>query len=225
MTSKTATRARPNHRPAGPAGRRRRSSRNVLPAIVGLVGVMAIVAILIGLATGPADKASLPSQTGEVRVTGAALTPFAPSGTDPAIGRTIPEVRGAGFDGRPLIVAPGGTAKLMIFLAHWCSHCQAEVPRIVDWLAAGRLAGAELVAVSTGVDPNRPNYPPSAWLIEEAWTVPTIADDPSGGAAKAYGLTGYPYFVAVKADGTVAGRASGEQTLEQLQALIAAAHR
>ena len=42
-------------------------------------------------------------------------------------------------------------------------------------------------------------------------------------AGEAFGLTGYPYFVAVKADGMVAARASGEQSLEQLQAMIAAA--
>lgn len=36
-------------------------------------------------------------------------------------------------------------------------------------------------------------------------------------------LAAAPYLVAVKADGTVAARASGEPTLEQLQALIALA--
>jgi hypothetical protein len=73
------------------------------------------------------------------------------------------------------------------------------------------------------VDAARPNYPPSEWLAREDWAIPTIADDTEGTAGDAFGLTGYPYFVAVKADGTVAARASGEQTLEQLQAMIALA--
>ena len=223
--SKATTHPRPRPgRVTTPAPRRRQParSRKVMPAVVGLVGAMAIVAVLIGLTTGPADKASVESQTGEVRVAGAALTPYTPGPADPSVGRTIPELKGYTFDSEPLTIAPDGQAQLVVFVAHWCSHCQAEVPRIVDWLAAGRLAGADLVAVSTGVDPTRPNYPASAWLEREDWTIPTMTDDTDGTAGEAFGVTGYPYFVAVRADGTVAARASGEQSLEQLQAMIAA---
>ena len=76
------------------------------------------------------------------------------------------------------------------------------------------------MGVSGGVNASRPNYPPSAWLEREDWTIPTMIDDTDG---TAYGLTAYPDFVAVKADGTVAARATGQLTLEQLQALIAGA--
>ena len=222
--SKASTRPRPV-RAAPPAPRRRRPdrSRKVLPVVVGLVGAMAVVAVLIGITMAPSDTVSIQSQTGEVRLAGAALTPYTPGAADPSVGRPIPEVRGYTFDNQPLAITPAGGARIVIFVAHWCNHCQAEVPRIVDWLAAGRLPGVELVAVSTGVDANRPNYPPSEWLEREDWAIPTITDDTDGTAAQAFGLTGYPYFVAVKADGTVAARASGELPLEQLQALIGAA--
>jgi thiol-disulfide isomerase/thioredoxin len=217
---KTSTRSRPAHA-VPPAPRRRRPTRSnkVLPVVIGLVGAMALVAVLIGLTVGASDKVAMVSQTGEVRVAGAALTPYTPA-ADPSVGRPIPELRGYSFDNQPITVAAAGDAKIVIFLAHWCNHCQAEVPRIVDWLAAGRLPAVQMVAVSTGVDANRPNYPPSAWLEREDWTIPTITDDTDGTAGAAFGLTGYPYFVAVKADGTVAARASGELTLEQLQAMI-----
>ena len=222
--SKASTRPRPV-RAAPPAPRRSRSdrSRKVLPVVVGLVGAMAIVAVLIGLTMAPSDRVSIESQTGEVRVAGAALTPYSAGAADPSVGRPIPELRGYTFDNQPITVTPAGDPKIVIFVAHWCNHCQAEVPRIVDWLAAGRLSGVQLVAVSSGVDANAPNYPPSKWLEREDWAIPTVTDDTDGTAAQAFGLTGYPYFVAVKADGTVAARASGELPLEQLQALIAAA--
>ena len=44
-----------------------------------------------------------------------------------------------------------------------------------------------------------------------------MADSRDGTAAKAYGLTAYPYFVLVNADGTVAGRGSGELPEDQTQ--------
>jgi cytochrome c biogenesis protein CcmG/thiol:disulfide interchange protein DsbE len=222
--SKASTRPRPV-RAAPPAPRRRQPdrSRKVLPVVIGLAGAMALVAVLIGLTLDPSDTVSIQSQTGEVRVAGEALTPYTPGAADPSVGRPIPELKGYTFDNQPLTIRPAGDAKVVIFVAHWCNHCQAEVPRIVDWLAAGRLAGVHLVAVSSGVDANAPNYPPSEWLEGEDWAIPTITDDTDGTAAQAFGLTGYPYFVAVEADGTVAGRASGELPLQQLQALIALA--
>lgn len=226
--SKTSTRQRPAHA-APPAPRRPRRARarstKVLPAVVGLVGALAVVAVVIGITAGSSDKVSVASQTNEVRVAGAALTPYTTGSADASAGRRIPELKGYSFTGEPISVSPDGGAKIVIFVAHWCPHCQAEVPRIVDWLAAGRLPGVQLVAVSTAVDATRPNYPPSAWLSREDWTIPTIADDTHNSAGNAFGVTGYPYFVTVKADGTVAARASGEQSLEQLQAMIAIAKR
>jgi len=219
--SKPTTRPRPAHVTRPPS--RRARSRKVLPAVIGLVGAMAIVAVVIGLAVGSADKVPVTSQTGEVRVAGAALTPYVPGQQDASVGRPIPQLRGSTFDGEAITIAAGGEPKIVVFVAHWCSHCQAEVPSIVDWLAAGRLPGAGIVAVSTGVDASRPNYPPSAWLEREDWTIPTMTDDTDATAGAAYGLTAYPYFVAVKADGTVAARATGQLTLDQLQALIGAA--
>jgi thiol-disulfide isomerase/thioredoxin len=197
----------------------------VLPAVIGVVGAMAIVAVMIGLALGPSDKATIGSQTGEVRVAGAALTPYAPGADDPAVGRPVPQLRGTTFEGETITIGATGQPTIVMFVAHWCSHCQAEVPRVVDWLAAGRLAGADFVAVSTGVNLARPNYPPLAWLEREDWTIPTMKDDTDGSAGSAFGLTGYPYFVAVTADGTVAARTSGELILPELQALIVVAQR
>lgn len=112
----------------------------------------------------------------------------------------------------------------MLFVAPWCPHCQREVPFIVDHLGANPLPDdVELVTVSTSVDEKAPNYPPDEWLDEEGWPFPVLADAESGDAATAYGLTAFPYFVAIDAEGTVVERASGELTAEQLDALVEAA--
>ena len=113
-----------------------------------------------------------------------------------------------------------GKPKLIVFLAHWCPHCQREVPVVQAWIDAnGMPAGVELISVVTAIDPNRPNYPPDAWLASEHWQVPVIVDA-TGQVATSYGLTAFPYWVAVGADGTVAQRLTGELTPEQLDALV-----
>jgi hypothetical protein len=101
--SKATIRPRPAHA-ATPAPRRPRPdrSRNVLPVVVGLVGAMALVAVVIGITMGPSDKVSVASQTGEVRVAGAALTAYSAGAADASVGRPIPELRGYSFDGQPI---------------------------------------------------------------------------------------------------------------------------
>lgn len=50
-----------------------------------------------------------------------------------------------------------------------------------------------------------------------------LADSEATAAARSLGLTSFPYFVAVRADGTVAERAAGEITDEQFDQLVDAA--
>ena len=55
-----------------------------------------------------------------------------------------------------------------MFLAHWCPHCQAEVPRIVTLAKAGAFDGLDVASVATGTSSQYPNYPPSAWLARRS---------------------------------------------------------
>jgi hypothetical protein len=96
------------------------------------------------------------------------------------------------------------------------------VPLLIGLAQDGVFDGVKVSAVATGTNDQADNYPPSAWLEREDWPFPVMADSPDGTAAKAYGLTSYPYFVLVNADGTVAGRGSGELPEDQLKANIKA---
>lgn len=196
----------------------------------GLVALLAVLAIVIGV-TGDdggsddgADGGTSLQETAAVEVTGAALPRLDDPSADPAVGQAAPTVTGVSFDGSPVTLAPQGEAQLIVFVAHWCPHCQAEVPVITEWLADnGDPEGVELRAVSTGVNAAAPNYPPSAWLEEEGWPIPTLIDEPDSVAANAYGLSAFPFFVAVNDQGQVVARISGELTVAQLEALVAAA--
>ena len=98
-------------------------------------------------------------------------------------------------------------------------------PLVQAWIDSGAApTDVDIVAVATAIDPNRPNYPPDAWLEGEGWTPPVIVD-PAGSVAEAYGLSALPFWVFVNADGTVAGRLAGELPIADLESVIAALDR
>lgn len=186
----------------------------IAAVVVVLVGVAAVIAVASGGSDDPAAEGGDGiAQVRPVTVTGTALDTMPEGGgpSDPGLNKKPPELTGQTFDGQPISIVPGGGKKLVIFLAHWCPHCRAEVPRIVEWMNAGQAPeGLKMYAVSTAVNKSPINYPPSKWLETEKFTIPTLADDKDSTAAGAWGLPGYPYLVMLRADGTVAARTSGE---------------
>jgi cytochrome c biogenesis protein CcmG/thiol:disulfide interchange protein DsbE len=194
-----------------------------LGAIVILAAAIAAVALTQAPSATPGTGAAGSSTAGGTSsfAPEADLPPYVPGAADPAVGHPIPEVDGTSFDGTPVSIVVDGRPKLIVFLAHWCPHCQREVPVVQAWLDAnGMPASVELISVVTAINPNLPNYPPDAWLAREHWQVPVIVDA-DGKVATRYGLTAFPYWVVVKADGTVAQRLTGELTPAQLDTLVA----
>jgi cytochrome c biogenesis protein CcmG, thiol:disulfide interchange protein DsbE len=216
--------------------------RWVLPGVVVVVIAAAAAAFLLGgggpavmPSTSPSGQASAtptdastsaPSQSASVGVGGgptiggAPLPGFQGPDGDAAVGLAAPIVTGSSFDGSPVTLGESGRPQIIIFVAHWCPHCQREVPLIQSWLDAnGPPDGVDLRSVATGNDPSLPNYPPETWLANEHWSVPVVVD-PTNSIAAAYGLTSYPYFVFLDSKGRVAFRASGEIPLDTLQQLV-----
>ena len=69
---------------------------------------------------------------------------------------------------------------------------------------------------------NRKNYPPNLWLEREEWPAPVIVDDEANTVSTAFGLTGYPFWVAVDRDGTVVFRTAGTLRTSDFELLAAA---
>lgn len=157
---------------------------------------------------------------GEVTVDGS-LPAFENAVQDPAVGMASPSISGEDSSGTAVTFEPGTNPTVLVFVAHWCPHCQAEIPRLVDWLEANpdRL-GVDMIAVATGTAQGQPNYPPADWLDGEGWTAPLIMDDEDSSVGEAFGLTSYPFWVIVAPDGTVAGRAAGELAEDQIDSLM-----
>lgn len=224
------SKATPTRRPARPvatSGRKptpasgaKPSSSKRLPValIIGAVlaaGLIAVIVVTMG--SGGEETTEL----GTPAVTGDSLPEFDTIENDTAVGMTIPEVTGADFAGTPVSITRDGRPKVLMFFAHWCGVCQQEVPLIMGWLPGATLPeGIDLISVSTGVNRNQNNYPPSAWLAREGWTVPVILDDATNSVANAFGLSAYPYFVFVDAEGRVVVRLTGGLPTATIESII-----
>jgi len=194
------------------------------PWVIG--GVVAVIVLIAGIvaivsSTGAKDDDGDFAQNRPAEITGSALPSFGDDDSaDPALGLTAPTIVGANFEGIEVAIGRGAPT-LVVFLAHWCPHCQAEVPQLVSWNSASEVpAGVRVVGVSTAVDERRDNYPPSDWLAREGFPWPVVADTEVGDVAAAFGLSSYPFFVLLDADGTVAWRGSGELPMNELTATI-----
>jgi len=220
-------RHQPTRRPSGAADRVTWMNPAVLVGggVVALIALAVIIALAIGSDDGDAVDTVAPGEIAtfdDLAIEGSSLPQMPASGDDLALGRSAPPFATVTFAGDAARVDPAdGSATVIGFFAHWCPHCQAELPRVVDYLGStGLPAGVDLVAVSTAVSPERGNYPPSAWFDREAWPGQVMLDDEFGRIADAYGLRNFPMWVVVSPDGTVLERSSGELSTADFDAMI-----
>ena len=164
---------------------------------------------------------------GPVAVVGDALPPYPEEGDDPAVGMTAPVLVGETMAGDPITIdASVDGPTWVVFLAHWCSHCNAEIPVINQLRDEGRIPdGINVVGISTAYNPGRPNWPPDEWLEEKDWTFPAVNDgiDTVAGvyiAANEFGIGGFPFSMLVDGDGVITARWAGGRTADELESLL-----
>ncbi len=208
------------------------------------VGAIALAAMLTVAACGGSDAAtdeadgssgSSPAATeaspavlevsASLDVVGEALPPLEDPEADTAVGLAAPIITGQQFDGSDITI--GGETEgptMLVFLAHWCPHCNDEIPEIVKLRDQGDLPDElNIIGISTAVVDDRENYPPSEWMVEKDWTWPVLADTLEAEAFQLYGGSGFPYTVMLHADGSVNARKSGSESAEQIKDWIDAA--
>lgn len=204
--------ARPGRPSAAAAARPSSPTRGRV--IIGLVAVAVIgfAALIASLSVREAGSVlSVDDVAGPVSVEGDGLVPLLDGGADPALGARAPVVTGRDFDGSTVTIGGGGErGQVIVFLASWCPVCERELPEIVRFIEDGGVPeGVELVAVATGLDAGRPNWPPQDWFAREGYSGTVLRDDALGTVAGVYGLRGTPYWVILDANGTVVGRVGG----------------
>ena len=212
---RSKTRSRGAKTPPARTGR-----RFPVALVAGGFGAAALAATVL-LTMGSTNQE--PLEIGVPAVTGAPLPRLIDeSVVDPALGLPAPEVTGTDFSGETVTITADGRAKIIVFLAHWCPSCQAEVPLLVEWLETEPLPESiDLYSVSVFVARNQDNYPPSEWLAREGWTVPVILDDETDSVTGYFGLDRTPSWVFINAEGAVVDRLTGGLNAEDLDAIVA----
>jgi len=185
-------------------------------AIVLVVGLA--VAIGVSLVDEPLDG-NLPE--GETTISGDALPEYAgENDINISVGLQAPLFSGPDQNSEIISLEKNGKSKILLFLAHWCPHCQAEVPIVQEYIDTfGLPADVEVIGILTSIDRSRDNYPPHDWLAKEGWSETQIYDlDREIGTV--YGLNAFPYWVTLDKDLKVVNRVTGKLTPDQITVLI-----
>ncbi len=146
---------------------------------------------------------------------------------DPAVGMPAPSVVGFDYDGNEIRIDPAEGPQVVMFQAHWCPHCAANLPKVMEWMADGTIQSwLPVTLVSTAESPTAANYPANKWLKDMGWTGRVIRDSNEGDrvagrVATAYGAPGYPTLVVIGIDGNVLARATGELSQADMKQLLA----
>lgn len=225
-----------------PTNAGRRPVWMIVAAAVVVIGAIAVIAVVAsgddnggesttadavasdGEATGDAatDELVVVGETRPVVIAGDPLPPLEDGATDPAIGAAAPVLTGEHFDGTPITIGgPSDGPTMVVYLAHWCPHCNDEIPELIALAERGDIpVDLEVVAVSTGVREGEANYPPSEWLVDRAWPWDVMADDPDATAFLVSGGSSFPYVMILDADGNVVARASGSRGADEIKSWI-----
>ncbi len=174
-------------------------------------------------ADGPVVIGAAIQETGPVEFeVGTQLVPFVDTAGDPAVGQPSPVVEGQRFDGTDITIGgPTEQDTLYVFLAHWCPHCNDEIPTLIGLDDDGLLpADLNVVGISTAAAEDRQNFPPSEWMVDAAWPWDVMADDENLTAIQVFGGNSFPYAVLVAADGTVLARRAGASSADDLVSWI-----
>lgn len=237
----TTTPTRPDHAAGTPP-------RRPFPILAVALVAIAVIAVLVVVFSRGGDDDATPDAGGSsplveggrtdaaaetdpafapITIEGDALAELdADAGTDATVGELAPVLTGAAPDGTPVDTAAGGAPTLIAVVAHWCPHCGAEVPRIVELMTSGEIpAEVSVVALATVSDESAPNFPPGEWLADNDWTGDVLLDDEGATGALALGTSSFPFLVILDGDGRVVERLAGEQPAGAVADAVAAAGR
>ncbi len=150
------------------------------------------------------------------------LPRFSADSADQAVGMQLTAVQGTeAYSDAALVIDPAdGTKRVWMVWAHWCPHCQQELPELNAWWPEAKdgFPGAELVTVTSSIDASRGN-PLEQYLEESQFAFPVIVDTDTEIAAQV-GVNAFPFWLVTDGDGTVLFRTAGALPMEQVEQMF-----
>jgi thiol-disulfide isomerase/thioredoxin len=153
-----------------------------------------------------------------------ALPPFDPNQpNDAALGLQLGTVTGTEYytAATATIDPADDTHRVWLVWAHWCPHCQDELPAVSAWYEENAAAypGVELVTVTTAIDPSRGN-PLEPYLDDSQFPFPVIVDEELTIASQ-LGSSAFPFWMVTDGSGTVLVRIPGAIGIDSVEQIFA----
>jgi len=126
------------------------------------------------------------------------LAPVAGAAAKPPVPKKAPAFQLPARSGTASLDSLRGQVVLVDFWASWCVPCQRSFPWMDSLMARYGKQGFSVVAIN--LDKQRA---PAYRFLEEHPASFTIAFDPAGKTAEAYGIAGMPTSVLIGRDGTI----------------------
>ena len=125
-------------------------NKNFIIAGIVLLVIGLAVAIGVTLSSEPI-AAGLPE--GETTINGENLPQYGGENDDNiAVGLPGPLFSGPNQNSEIVSLEKNGNAKALLFLAHWCPHCQNEVPAVQEIInLMGVPDGVDVIAIATSI--------------------------------------------------------------------------
>jgi thiol-disulfide isomerase/thioredoxin len=164
---------------------------------------------------------SLSSGSTPARVPEGNLPTFDPTlASDPAVGMVLGPVSVTSYpEGVQTVIDPAdGRPRVWLVWAHWCPHCQAELPALAGVFDQIAVSTVDLVTISTNQDPARGN-PQDEYLATAEFPFPVYIDS-GNAAAGQMGVVSFPSWMITNGDGAVVSRWSGEIGAESMVRLF-----
>ena len=179
-----------------------------------------------------ANADDVSAATGDVATPNPSVTaPTAPAGVlpryvpgqpDVAVGMKLETIAGEnGYGDDMITIDPAdGQKRIWMIWAHWCPHCQTELPALSATYDAYQEAYPDIsfATISSSIDPSRGN-PLEPYLEEQQFPFPVLVDPDSSVAAR-LGVNAFPFWVITDGDGTVLLRSAGYLDATQLDNLV-----
>lgn len=137
-----------------------------------------------------------------------------------AVGDVVPTISGGDFERRQVVIDPSTGAKVLLFAAHWCDHCQAELEMLEEARQTGELdLGVPLVVISTR------HIPGVRWPPDEALDLHDAPDavlvDTDSSLAQTFDVQSVPQWFFLDEDGRIVAEQTGELALVDIQKYVA----